>query len=134
MNVLVGAYRTDAAQHETARAWLEQAVVAVEPLGLTEAVATGYVRAVTHPKVFARPTPVGTALDHLDGLWSAGVLRVVPGRGHWSIFRRLCTEGTARGNLVPDAAHAATAMEAGATWVTFDRDFARFPGLRWQTP
>jgi len=26
------------------------------------------------------------------------------------------------------------AIELGATWVTLDRDFARFPGLRWVSP
>jgi len=34
----------------------------------------------------------------------------------------------------PDAAHAAVAIEHGALWVTLDRDFARFPGLRWAPP
>lgn len=40
----------------------------------------------------------------------------------------------ARGNLVPDSFFAALAIKHGATWVTTDRGFARFPGLRWQTP
>ena len=84
--------------------------------------------------MFAEPTPLVAALDHIGDLESAGVIRVTPGRAHWSLVRQLCLEADARGNLVPDAAHAATAMEAGATWVSFDRDFARLPGLRWRTP
>lgn len=75
------------------------------------------------------------ALEHASALKTAeGVLVVRPGEGFWSIFERLCTDGGARGNLVADAAHAATAIEAGATWVTLDRDFARFPGLNWRSP
>ena len=30
--------------------------------------------------------------------------------------------------------NAALAIEHGCTWVTTDRDFARFPGLTWQHP
>jgi len=37
-------------------------------------------------------------------------------------------------NVVPDAYLAALAIEHGATWVTSDQGFARFPGLTWRTP
>ena len=40
----------------------------------------------------------------------------------------------ARGNLVPDAYLAALAIESGSEWITTDRDFSRFPGLRWRHP
>jgi hypothetical protein len=46
----------------------------------------------------------------------------------------LCRLGGVRGNLVPDAFLAALAIESGSEWVTADRDFARFPGLRWRHP
>jgi len=59
---------------------------------------------------------------------------VRPGARHWSIFRKLWHDASARGNLVPDAFLAALAIEQGATWVTTDRGFARFPGLRWRVP
>ncbi|HMR32344.1 MAG TPA: hypothetical protein PKA09_15430, partial [Geminicoccus sp.] len=57
---------------------------------------------------------------------------VHPGERHWGIFRRLCLEANARGNLVPDAWFAALAIEWGCEWVTLDRGFGRYPGLRWQ--
>jgi predicted nucleic acid-binding protein len=47
---------------------------------------------------------------------------------------RLCRDGDARGNLVPDAWFAAMAIEAGCEWVTLDRGYARFPGLKWSLP
>jgi len=53
---------------------------------------------------------------------------------HWSIFSRLCREGDATGNLVPDTYIAALAIESGAELITTDRDYARFPGLRWRHP
>jgi toxin-antitoxin system PIN domain toxin len=135
VNVLVGAYRIDAPEHERLRAWLESAVRGREAVGLTDAVLTGFVRVVTHPRVFIEPTPLEVALAQADAIRGAeGVHRVGPGPRHWPIFAELCRGGSARGNLVADAAHAATAIEAGATWITLDRDFARFPGLRWRSP
>jgi uncharacterized protein len=59
---------------------------------------------------------------------------VQPGDAHWGIFARLCREADAKGNLVPDAWFAAMAIEAGCEWVTLDRDYSRFPGLKWRPP
>jgi len=135
VNVLVGAFRADAPDHDRLRAWLEGAVVGVEDLGLTDAVLTGTVRVLTHPRVFAKPTPLARALEQVATLRAAdGVVRVAPTPRHWEVFEQLCRVADARGNLVADAAHAAVAIEHGALWVTLDRDFARFPGLRWAPP
>lgn len=135
VNVLVGALRADAPHHSTLRSWLEAAVAGVEDVGLTDAVLGGTLRVLTHPRVFRSPTPIGEALDAVAHLRSAeGVVRVVPGPRHWGIVDDLCLRADARGNLVADARHAAVAVEIGATWVTLDRDFARFPGLRWRSP
>jgi len=38
------------------------------------------------------------------------------------------------GNLVNDAHLAALAVEHDAEVVSFDSDFARFPGVRWRRP
>ena len=57
-----------------------------------------------------------------------------PGPGHWAIFRSLCEAVGAKGNLVPDAYIAALAIEHGLELVTTDRDYARFPGLKWRHP
>lgn len=38
------------------------------------------------------------------------------------------------GPRVTDAWFAALAIEWGCEWITFDRDDARFPGLKWRTP
>ncbi len=135
VNILVAAFRADAPRHEVARIWLETHVSGSEAVGVTSAVLTGFVRIVTHPRIFTVPTPLPQATSQCDALrGAAGVLSVEPGRRHWDIFRELCVAAGAKGNLVADAAHAATAMEAGATWVSFDRDFARFPGLKWISP
>ncbi|QCB92628.1 type II toxin-antitoxin system VapC family toxin [Cellulomonas shaoxiangyii] len=133
VNVLVGAFRADAPRHDALRAWLEEAVAGPETLGVTDAVLGGTVRVLTHPRVFARPTPLAEALTQVEALRShPDVVRVAPGARHWDLVTRLCRDADARGNLVADAQHAAVAVEHGATWVSQDRDFARFPGLRWR--
>ena len=59
---------------------------------------------------------------------------VAPGPRHWPTFERLCLAAGAKGNLVSDAYLAALAIESGNEWITTDRDFSRFPGLRWRHP
>ena len=81
------------------------------------------------------PTPLDDALAQVAALLAAdGVVRATPGPRHWETVERLCRAADARGNLVVAAQRAAVAIELGATWVTLDRDFARFPGLRWVSP
>lgn len=135
VNVLIGAFRRDAPGHEALRSWLERAVADSELLGLTDAVVGAVVRITTHPRVFAKPSSLDEVLAQLEALRGAdGVTRVGPGPRHWEVFSGLCRSADARGNLVADAQHAAVVIELGATWVTLDRDFARFPGLRWRAP
>jgi toxin-antitoxin system PIN domain toxin len=132
VNVLVGALRADAPQHAELRAWLDAAVHGPEAVGLTDAVLGGTVRVLTHPRVFARPTPLADALALVAALRAhPNARRVTPGARHWDLVDELCRAADARGNLVADAQHAAVAIEHGATWVSQDRDFARFPRLRW---
>lgn len=59
---------------------------------------------------------------------------LAPGTRHWSVFMDLCRRLNLRGNSIPDAYHAALALETGCEWITMDRGFARFPGLRWHHP
>lgn len=121
--------------HARFREWLASAVVADEPLGLSELVLSGFVRVATHPRVFDLPAPVERALEFADALRSQpNAVAVAPGPRHWEIFERLCAGAGAKGNLVADAYLAALAIESGCEWITTDRDFARFPGLRWRHP
>ena len=69
-------------------------------------------------------------------LWlgETNVRVLVPGEQHWHLLRRLMVEGQTSGPLVSDAIIAALAIEHGGVLYTADRDFARFPGLRWKNP
>ena len=135
VNVLVYAHRADAPAHERYRAWLEDVVNGDATFGLSELALSGFLRVVTHPHVFVEPSPLDYALRFANALrGQPNCLVVSPGERHWEIFDRLCRAANARGNLVPDAYFAALAIEHGAEWITTDRDYARFDGLRWRHP
>ena len=96
---------------------------------------SGFLRIVTHPRVFTRPTPPAQAIAFCETLRSRPNATVLaPGRRHWQIFTGLCTETGARGDLVPDAYLAALAIETGSEWITTDGDYRRFRGLRLRHP
>jgi hypothetical protein len=135
VNVLVYAHRLDAPGHQDYADWLRNLLADQEPYGMADLVLSGFLRVVTNPKVFRRPTPLETALAFVEVLRAQpNCVPVAPGQRHWDLFTRLCLTAGVKGNLVPDAYLAALAIESGSEWVTTDRDFSRFPGLRWRHP
>ncbi|MBI1941835.1 MAG: type II toxin-antitoxin system VapC family toxin [Acidobacteria bacterium] len=135
VNVLVYAHRAESVNHELYRRWLEACVESDGAYGITDFVLSGFVRIVTHPKIFKVPTPLEEALHVVTKLRSQpNCVLVSPGPRHWEIFIRLCRSAGVKGNLVSDAFLAAMAIESGSEWITADRDYSRFPGLRWRHP
>lgn len=135
VNVLLYAFRSDAENHAGYRAWLETLVNGDAAYGMSPQVLSSLVRIATHPRIFARPSLVQHALKFSTTLLEQPHCQPVqPGPRHWRIFCDLCRDAQAAGNLVPDAWFAALAIESGCEWVTTDRDYARFRGLRWRTP
>ncbi|GAB3564749.1 type II toxin-antitoxin system VapC family toxin [Amycolatopsis endophytica] len=135
VNVLVQAFRADLPRHDEFRAWLESRLVGAEPVAISELVLSGVVRLVTNHRVFREPSSPEKAFGFCEAVRQApAAIAARPGPRHWDIFAGLCRSVGARANLVPDAYHAALAIELGATWVSDDLDFAKFPGLRWARP
>ena len=135
VNVFLYAHRLESPDHAAHRQWLADALDGGEPFGVSEAVLASLVRLVTNHRVYKDPTPPTEALGFCEDVLASPVaVRVRPGARHWDLFTDLCRTVSARGNLVPDAYLAALAIEHGGTLVTYDRGFARFPGLRWTTP
>ncbi len=135
VNVLVYAHREDAPGHGPFRSWLEGLLESPEAYAVNDHVLSGVMRIVTHPRVFDPPSTTDQALAFVTSVRRrVNAVPVAPGRRHWEIFMDLCRRSDARGNLVPDAYFAALAIETGSEWVTADRDYARFPGLRWRHP
>lgn len=135
VNVLVAAFHDGAPDHARYRDWLDDVVLSPGPFGVSELVLSGFIRVATHPGIFDPPAPIEVALAFANALRSQpNAVIVAPGPRHWAIFTSLCETAGAKGNLVPDAYLAALAIESGSEWITTDRDFSRFPGLRWRHP
>ena len=135
VNVLVYAHRADSERHAEYRAWLEEVVAGPAAYGMPDLVLSGFLRIVTHPRVFRDPTPLADALAFTEAVRDRpNRVSLAPGERHWAIFRELCQTAGVRGNLVPDAWLAALAIESGSEMITTDRDFTRFRGLRTRHP
>ncbi len=135
VNVLLYAFRADLPRHPVSKSWLDRVVLGDAPFGMSPQALSAVARIATNGRVFNPPSPLEEAFEYCDNLLSQPHCEIVtPGPRHWAIFKRLCVEADARGPLVADAWFAALAIERGCTWITFDRDYARFPGLEWRTP
>ncbi|HET7745493.1 MAG TPA: type II toxin-antitoxin system VapC family toxin [Gaiellaceae bacterium] len=135
VNVLVYSHREELPEHEACRKWLEGVLSGPSAFALTYEVLSGFVRVVTHPRVFLTPSPLSDALEFARILLAQPhAVLVGPGPRHWDVFSTLCLGAGVKGNLVADAHHAAIAIESGCEWVTTDRDYSRFPGLRLWNP
>jgi len=135
VNVLVYAHREDTTQHQAYHAWLEQLLNSHQSYGLSDVVLSGFIRVVTHPRIFKTPSTMDEALAFTGELRdSPNCTLIHPGARHWEIFCDLCRRAGVKGNLVPDAFLAALAIESGSEWITADQNFHRFPGLRVRHP
>lgn len=135
VNILVHAFRRDSSDYERCREWLTDRLGGREQFALSRHVLSSFVRVVTHPRVFRRPSRIEEALAFCEHLLAARVIaEVQPGPSHWDIFASLCRRTRATGNDVPDAWRAALAIEHRCRWITLDRGFERFPGLEISAP
>lgn len=135
MNILVYAQRGGTPEHDQVAAWLQGVANGSAPFGLSTLVLSGVLRVLTHPRVFARPTPLKDAFKFVQSLRARpNCVEVAPGPRHWEIFSGLCRTTKATGNEIPDAYLAALAIESGSEWITTDAGFSRYEGLRWSHP
>jgi len=135
VNVLLGAFRPDASTHPTCRTWLKAVVHGDARFGISPLVLSGVIRISTNRGVYSEPSSLGQAIGFCkDILGQPHCVVINPGDRHWDIFTTLLAEADIKGPRVSDAWFAALAVEHACEWITFDRDFARFPGLRWSRP
>lgn len=135
VNVLIYAFREGVPEHATCRSWLDRVVKSDTRFGISPLALAAVVRVTTNLRAYPAPTSVEAAFKFCDNLLGQPHCQVVePGERHWDIFKGLCTETDTRGSRVTDAWYAALAIEWGCEWITLDRDFARFPALKWQVP
>ena len=134
-NVMIYAHRRDVDRHLEYRAWMEALIAGPEPYAVSDMALNGLIRVVTNQRIYKNATPIQVALSFAETIRGQPHAHVVsPGAQFWAIFRDLCLKAGASGKLVPDAYLAALAIEHGCEFVSTDRDFRRFPGLRWRHP
>lgn len=132
---MIHAFRTDASRHAVCKPWLDGVVRDQARFGLSPLVLSAVVRITTNPRSYLHPSPIEGVFAFCDNLLRQPHCEIIePGERHWSIFKRLCGEAQIRGPEITDAWFAALAIEHACVWITYDRDFAKFRGLRWREP
>ena len=134
-NVLLWAHHRQFRQHEKARLWLATTLTSTPVVGIPWPSVLAFLRISTHPRALERPLDVDVAWSVVDGwLKQSNVRTPAPTDAHVDLLAELLVSGRATGNHTTDAHLAALAIEWGPVLVSADRDFARYPGLRWHDP
>lgn len=131
VNVLVAASRSDHPHHAVARSWLERALSAGASgaaFTLMPMVLASFLRLVTSPKIFQRPTPIDEAVRFVDALLASSGVQLAPLGPEWPKLRQLCIDKQLSGNDLPDAWLAAATLQFGEHLVSFDRGFRKLVG------
>ena len=135
-NILIYAVDRLSEQHPRSARWLAEALSSSETVLLPWVSLLAFVRITTHPRATRAPMEFDVALALVDD-WLIRPNTVAPepdARHAQRMTELLVGAGGRGGNLVTDAHLAALALQWGATVVTFDSDFGRFPGVRWESP
>jgi len=134
-NILIYSYDSGSSQHTKARAWVEKTFSGLESVGLSWQTVSAFLRVMTNTRLPGPRLSLEQAARLVDEWLEQPNIRVLsPGDEHWILLRLMIVEGQASGALISDAQLAALTMEYGGVLHTTDRDFARFPGLRWTNP
>ena len=134
-NILLYAYDKSSSQHLKARQWVEQLFSGNEPVGLSWQTISAFLRITTNSKLPGERFGLDEAARIVDSwLDQPNIRMLAPADDHWPLLRRTVLEGQATGALISDAQLAALTIEFGGILHTTDRDFARFPDLRWINP
>jgi uncharacterized protein len=135
VNVLLNAHRREADRHKEYRQYVESMLNGDETYAVSDFVINGFVRVATNPRVWRPSTPLDDALRFGESVRNQPHAVVIsPGARFWGIFTRVCRQAQVTTKLIPDAYLAALAIEHGCEFITADRDFARFRGLRYRHP
>jgi uncharacterized protein len=134
-NVLLYAVDSASAHHERSRSWLDAALAGAEAVGLAWTALLAFVRVGTNRSILPAPMSADEALGQVEA-WVGAPAAVVaqPTARHAALLRGLLSETGTAGNLTTDAHLAALAIEHDAEIVSYDRDFARFAGVRHRLP
>ncbi|KAZ75938.1 type II toxin-antitoxin system VapC family toxin [Mycobacterium tuberculosis] len=134
-NVLLYAVNTTSEHHKPSLRWLDGALSGVDRVGFAWVPLLAFVRLATKVGLFPRSLPREAAITQVaDWLAAPSAVLVNPTVRHADILARMLTYVGTGANLVNDAHLAALAVEHRASIVSYDSDFGRFEGVRWDQP
>ena len=135
VNVLIYAFRIESPFYDLCSAWLARTIEGEAQFGVSPLALSALIRITTNGRSFPHPSTHDEAFGFWENLMGQPNCQLIePSARHWAIFRRLCMEAAITGPRVTDAWYAALAIEHGCQWITLDRDFGRFSGLKWARP
>lgn len=135
-NILVYAHREESPFHEAARQRVTALAEGIASWAIPWPCLHEFLAIVTHPRIYAPPTPLDKALDQVDSwLESPSLVVLSESAAHWPALRHLLLGGRILGPQVHDARVAALCQQHGVRelW-TADRDFGRFAGINTVNP
>jgi toxin-antitoxin system PIN domain toxin len=135
-NLLVYAHREDSPWHSTATACLARLAEGRAPWAIPWPCLHEFLAIVTHPRIYAPPTPLPAALDQVEAwLESPSLVLLAEPEGYWAELKAKLESGRVAGPQVHDARIVALCQAHGIQelW-SADRDFGRFPGLAVRNP
>ena len=135
-NILVYAHREDAQWHDMANGRLTELAEGRAPWAILWPCLHEFLAIVTHPRIYAPPTPAGIAVEQVEAwLESPSLTLLAETEGYWPDLRAALQEGRIAGPQVHDARVAALCRlhDVRELW-TVDRDFGRFTWLAARNP
>jgi len=134
-NLLLYAYDSASEQHGAARDWVAACFSKPEPVGLAWVTILAFLRIATNPRMRFQPFTAAEAVAVVQEWVERPNMTILEStERHWTILQALIRKAQVRGALTMDAHLAALAIEHGAVLYSNDRDFSRFPGLKWVNP
>ncbi len=134
-NILLYAYDVDSPRYKAASSYLEAIFSAPELVGIPLQSISAFLRISTQRGALRAPYTVEEAVGFVEEWIALPQVRLLSGGDHyWAILKRMLLEGHVSGRSVTDAEIAAVTIEHGGELQTYDRGFARYPGLRWKNP
>jgi toxin-antitoxin system PIN domain toxin len=134
-NLLIYSTNRDSPEYRAAKRWLDASLAGGHGILLGWVVILAFLRITTNKRIFDRPLSIESAWSVVQGWLGHPLVSIAhPGPEHARILQQLLVAARATGDLITDAHLAALAIEHDAEVCSVDRDFARFPNLRWRNP
>jgi len=131
-NILVYAHREDSQWHRPALIALTEPAESGAAWAIPWPCVHEFLAIVTHPRIYAPPTPLSIALEAMICWKSSPTLRFLgEGPGYFECLGEVAQTSKSTGTMVHDVRVAALCIIHGVRQLwSADRDFSRFPQIK----